>query len=164
MDNAAIQDPSQQLFLSYLNLKRGICITYPSNWIKEEGPIATGFQVLFRSPLSGSVNVFVEPLSASATVEQYYQGCLIGESQQGVRPTILEQGQAAISGQPALRRFYTGTAPSFLAVPATFKPLYLQYFIVSGSKGYVVTYTATAQEYDKFLPTVQQMIGTLQVK
>jgi eukaryotic-like serine/threonine-protein kinase len=169
MDDAAIQVPGQQPFLSYLNLNLGLCVTYPAHWLKQEGPIATGFAVVFNSPAEGpsdrfseNVNVFAEPLPPSVTLDQYYQGCAQGANQQAVK--FLERGPATISGRPAYRHVYTGAAPAFLPVPAALSLQCLQYFIVSNSKGYVVTYTAESQKYNKFLPTVEQMLSTLQVK
>ena len=169
MDNAAIQDSVQQPFLSYLNLNLGLCITYPASWLKQEGPIATGFAVVFNSPaenasdrFSENVNIFAEPLPPSVTLDQYYQDCVQGANAQSIK--FLERGQATISGHPAYRHVYTGAAPPLLPMPATPSLQCLQYFIVSNGKGYVVTYTAEAQKYSKFLPTVEQMLNTLQVK
>jgi hypothetical protein len=79
---------------------------------------------------------------------------------QGPNQTFLEKGPSTLAGRPAYRHVYTGPLPT--PVPRSGKVM--QYMVVTNSKAYVVTYTAELQKYDKFLPAMQQMVDSLEIK
>jgi eukaryotic-like serine/threonine-protein kinase len=165
MDNSLVGTNTQQTFLSYLNFNPGIRINYPAGWRKQEQSSGVGFVVAFISPREDlsdqfceNLNIFVESLPPQVTLEDYVQGCLQGMGQSPFQ--YLENVRTTLAGHPAYRLVYTG--PLQLPVPLSGK--YLQYLLVANSRGYVVTYTAELQQFDKFLPIIQQMSDSLEIK
>jgi len=162
MADTATGKGSQQPYLIYLNLDRGIKIAYPAGWTKQEQSMQNVFFVAFASPREDpsdvfleNLNVVVEALLPGTTLEQYIQN-----SMQGPNQTFLEKGPATLAGRPAYRHVYTGPLPT--PVPRSGKVM--QWVVVANSKGYVVTYTAELQKYDKFLPVIQHMADSLEIK
>jgi len=157
---------SQQSFLPYLNFNQGIRINYPTGWTYREQSAPAGFAVGFISPREDladqfceNLNIFIEPLPPGVTVDQYAQGCIQGMSQLPVQ--FLENARATVAGRPAYRMVYTGP----LQFPGiTLSAKYLQYLTVANSKGHVVTYTAEMKKFDKFLPRIQQMCDSLEIR
>jgi eukaryotic-like serine/threonine-protein kinase len=162
MADTATGKGSQQPYLIYLNLDRGIKIAYPAGWTKQEQSIQNVFFVAFASPREDpsdvfleNLNVVVEALLPGTTLEQYIQNAMQGPNQ-----TFLEKGPATLAGRPAYCHVYTGPLPT--PVPRSGKVM--QWVVVANSKGYVVTYTAELQKYDKFLPVIQHMADSLEIK
>lgn len=156
---------SQQPFLSYLNFNQGIRISYPPDWRKLDQSSPAGFIAVFGSPqedisdrFSENLNIFIESIPPGLTLEQYAQGCMQGMSQQPIQ--FLENAQTTLAGRPAYRFVFIGP----LQAPVPMSGKFLQHLIVANSKGYVVTYTAELQKYDKFLPVIQQMLNSLEIK
>jgi eukaryotic-like serine/threonine-protein kinase len=165
MADTATGKSAQQPFLIYLNFDRGIKIAYPAGWTKQEQGVPAMFFVGFASPqedpsdvFSENLNIVIEPLPPGMTLAQYVQGCLQGMSQSPFQ--YLEKGPATVSGRPAYRHVYTGPLPA----PVPLSGKVMQYFIVANSKGYVITYTAELQKFDRFLPVIQQMADSLEIK
>ena len=157
---------NQPSFLQYLNFKQGIRISYPSGWTHREQIAPVGFAVIFNSPaedlsdqFSENLNIFVEAMPPAVTVDQYAQGCLQGMGQMPIQ--FIENTRATLAGRPAYRWVYTG-ALQFPGITLSGKSM--QYVTVANSKGYVVTYTAELKKFDKFLPLIQQMCDSLEIK
>lgn len=157
---------SQQSFLPYLNFNQGIRINYPAGWTSQEQTAPAGFAVGFVSPpedlndqFMENLNIFIESLPSGMTADQYAQGCMQGLGQSPVQ--FLENGPATLAGRPAYRWIFTG-ALQFPGITLSGKSM--QYVTAANSKGYVVTYTAEMKKFDKFLPVIQQMIDSLEIK
>lgn len=155
----------EQSFLNYLNLNRGIRLSYPASWEKREQNAAAGFAVGFLSPQEDpsdqfreNLTVVIEPIPPGTTLEQYVQGCLKGMSQYPFQ--FLEHAPSMVSGRQAYRHIYTGP----LQTPVPLSGKWMQYVTVANSSGYVTTYTAELKKFDKFLPVIQSMIDSLEIK
>jgi hypothetical protein len=167
MTSAPMSLPEQPPFISYMNFEQGIRMSYPADWINGEQPSPAGFVVFFASPQEGpgdlfreNVNLLIERTPVPMNTDQYTQACLQGMAQSPVR--FLEQGPVTLDGRPAYRMVYTG--PIQGANMTTLSGKYLQFLLAANSKGYVLTYTAEMQKYDKFLPLVEQIVHSLQIK
>ena len=165
MNDMPVGGISQQPFLSYLNFSQGIRVAYPAGWMKQDQTSPQGFIVFFASPqedlsdrFSENVNIFVESIPPGMTLEQYAQGCLQGMAQQPIQ--FLEQVPTTIAGRKAYRFVFTGP----LQAPVPMSGKYCQHLLVANSKGYVVTYTAELHKYDKFLPVIEHMLNSLEIK
>jgi serine/threonine-protein kinase len=152
-------------FLSWTNFERGIRINYPAGWTYQEQSAAAGWMVGFLSPpedendrFSENVNLYVEPLPAGLGTEMYVQGCLQAMKQAPFR--FLESAWCRVAGRRAYRHVYEGP----LNTPIPLSGRYLQYFLVEHAQGYVVTYTAELQKFDRYLAAAEQMIASLEIR
>ena len=155
-------------FLPYLNLQQGIHIDYPANWVKQEQNAPAGFILLFCSPradyrdeFSENLNLVIEPLAPGISLDQYFRGTMAGFAQTPLR--FIEEGApATLGGYPAYRVMMTGPLQTAMGAPLSGK--YLQLITVYNSRGYVLTYTAEMQKYDAYLPLVEHMIGSFEIR
>jgi hypothetical protein len=151
-------------FLPYVNLGQGIRIDYPAKWRHTEQNSPAGFMVGFISPQEDpsdtfceNINLYIQPIPPGMSLEQYVKANLDGMRQ---APFVYQQNQkTSIAGFDAYRLIYTGPLSGM-----GLSGKYMQFLFLSGTKGYVLTYTAQMGHFDTFLPTVEQMISTLAIR
>lgn len=119
--------------------------------------------VIFLSPPEDAfdqflenLNIVIEPLPPQMTLQEYVKICVQQMSQTPLQ--LQENGPATIAQREAYRCVYTGPLPNQTAGE------WMQYLIVANSKGYVVTYTAQLEKFDKFLPLIEQMVSSLEIQ
>ena len=151
-------------FVPYLNLLQGVRMDYPNTWTVQEQSLPVSFNVMFGSPQQGpqdpfreNLTVTVQPVFAGTTQDSFIQGWNTLANQMGVQ--VLEASAVPFAGQNAYR-VLLNTPPQ---PPAGQPNRILLYLFLIGSKGYTVMYTGQGADFDLFMPTVQQMLSTLQV-
>ena len=165
MANAFVKAFQQPAFVPYVNFNQRIRLSYPTDWMTRDQSSPAGFLVFFASPredmsdhFSENLTIFIESVPPELTVDQYAHACFQNMAQQPVQ--FVENGKATIAGRLAYRWVFIGP----LQGPVPMSAKYLQYIVVANSKGYVVTYTAELEKYEKFLPIIEQMLNSLEIK
>jgi serine/threonine-protein kinase len=163
MDPVGTQVAPRQ-FLNYLNFNQGLVLSYPANWTKQEQTDGTRFVVAFISPpesptdsFKENLNIFVEPLPAPVTLEDYVQYTLQGYQQSPCQ--VMETGSTRVADLAAYKIIVQGPIPY-----AGLQGKLLQVVTAKNRKAYAVTYTAESAKYDLFMPTIQRMLESLQIK
>jgi eukaryotic-like serine/threonine-protein kinase len=153
-------------FLIYMNMARGIRMKYPSGWEKQEQSGQAGFMVMFLSPLENpsdrfreNVNLIVEAIPGPFSLEQIVAGTVQSIMQQAPVTFLQEPTPTTIGGVPGYQVSYTGPLPA-----EGMGGKWMQIFFIKNGKAFTFTYTAEATKFDRFLPTVQQIIASLEVK
>ena len=157
--------PSGVTFESYQNSLHQLKINYPTNWSRQETPNATtGDVTVFLSPLGSPQDNFREQLSIS--VENFSS-----------RPMSL--GEYSSESIQQIRNYADANAPAptmdTLANRRAMKVVYnrkdgnldlqiMQIWMVRDNRAYVLTYAAQQEQYEQFLPTINNMIRSFQVE
>ena len=133
----------------------------PASWEVEEN----GAFVYFKSPLDADSNdlqenvvIYVTPLGdAGQDLVHFFQDSV--EILMATTPefTLVSHGEDKFGNVPAYRIVYTeGNGDA--------KTKYLQVFAVEGGNSYIVTYTAPAETFDKYLPDAEAIISSYGIK
>ena len=148
---------------TYDNDSWGIKIQYPHNWERQdiENPITTEV-VIFSSPRQNKQDKFKEKLTVSI---QAFSGTL-EDSQKLFRNNIknnlpgaeiLKSDITTLAYQPANTLVFTGDDGE-----KRLKNLLV--WTLKDNKAYIITYTATIDEYDNFLQKANKMIKSFEIK
>ena len=155
------QDEPEIELSQYENLDRGFRVSYPQTWSKQNRDdfIATG--IVFFSPLENDsdsfqeqVSVLVEDLPSQQSLSEYTEQS-VAEIKQLSDPNIdaaipitlgTEEGrqivyQGEVNGSPVQR---------------------MQSWSLKGNRAYIITYTAKPDDYDTYLPMVDEIIESFQ--
>jgi hypothetical protein len=162
-------------FTNYTNPKYGFSLLYPSNWVNEEIPPGANLTYLtsFNPPASEIgefvfVYVAVKNLTNNnnTSLEQFadQEISLLKRPPAATSPTedtsartILESGPATIAGNTSAHKVvYTEKISGSLSK-------IMEVYAVEGNKGYILTYLAYADIYDKYLPIAQKIVDSLKV-
>jgi hypothetical protein len=161
-------------FTYYTNPQYGFGLLYPSGWVNEEIPPGANltFLVSFNPPpheFGEFVFVYmaVKNLTGKNTsLKQFIDQeiSLLKRPPAMTSPTedtsvriILESEPTTIAGNtPAHKVVYTEKVSGTLSK-------IMEIYAVNGDKGYILSYFADTAIYDKYLPIVQKMIGSLNV-
>lgn len=154
--------------LTYENSSYGIKIQYPSTWEKQENGTKQGSvidAVSFLPPTinsNASLDISIDDISdeKGITLAQYANSS-IGDLKQSLKDFKLlssntSNTNSVLAGLSAYKSIYTHTDEN-----TTFKDL--EVGVMKGDKVYILVYEAGLNEYDKYLPTVQQLINTFQI-
>ncbi|MBN2014331.1 MAG: DcrB-related protein [Candidatus Altiarchaeota archaeon] len=151
-------------FLIFESSTYGIKIDYPSEWSKEEDFMEA--VVFFKSPpesesddLQENVGILVERLPIgyeSLTFEQVYDSEIANAENFITDFEVISSEKTTVGGNPAYKTVITFTQ-------GTYKLKAQQVFILKNGKEYVVTYTAKADTYSKYLNTVETMIDSFEI-
>ena len=152
-------------WVPYLNLMQGIRMDYPNTWLTQEQGSPVSFIVWFASRQQGPQDTFqenlsllVQPVFAGTTPDAVLQGWQAMATQ--ARVNVLETSATTLAGQHAWRVLFD-TPPQ----PPTGQPnRVLLFLFLIGAKAFTVTYTGQGNDFELLLPTVQQMLATLQVR
>jgi hypothetical protein len=130
-------------------------IKYPGNWKVVEN--ALGTIVAFMSPqdsasdtLSENVNIAAGTYTQKETLEEYRDGTTNGFPQLLEDYRQIEISEAKVNGYGGFKHVYTFKQRGITLKGAQYI-LYTKYFV------YAVTFTATVDSYDTYLPTFEAM-------
>lgn len=160
---ALAQQTTATNLLTYQNSTFGIKIQYPSGWDKQENGTKQDTEtdvVIFYPPASNSnasLDLSMDDISdeKGISVAQYANDGLgdLKHSLQNFKSIGLTTNNI-LAGLPAYKSLYVDGK-------TTFKDMEIG--AIRGDKAYILTYEGGADEFDKYLPTVQQMINSLQI-
>jgi eukaryotic-like serine/threonine-protein kinase len=152
-------------FLSYVNSTYGIKLQYPSSWDKEENGTRQGTEtdvVTFSPPAinsTASLDISIDDISdeKGITLPQYASSG-ISDLKQSLKSFKLvgSATNSVLAGLPAYKSIYT-----YVDQNTIFKDMEIG--AIKGDKAYVLTYEAGVNEYDKYLPIIQEMINSFQI-
>ena len=161
-------------FTNYTNPQYGFSLLYPTEWVNEEtNPGANlTFLISFKPPAREFgefvfVYMAVKNLTGNNTsLEQFADQeinllerppAVTSPTEDTSAATILESGPTTIGGNmPAYKVVYTQKASGVLSK-------IMEVYAVNENKGYILTYLAYTDIYDKYLPIAQKMVGSLNV-
>jgi hypothetical protein len=146
--------------LTYENSSYGIKIQYLSTWEKQENGTKQGSvidAVSFLPPTinsNASLDISIDDISdeKGITLAQYANNS-IGDLKHSLKDfkLISSNINSVLAGLSAYKSIYTYTDEN-----TTFKDL--EVGTIKGDKVYILAYEAGLNEYDKYLPTIQQLI------
>ena len=143
----------------YENADQGFRVDYPEEWSRQNRDdfFATG--VVFFSPLTDKddrfkerVSVLVENLSERMTLEEYTQQSL-AEIKQLSDPNLKSAQQITLGTNAGRQVIYAGEENG-AAVRR------MQTWTVIKNRAYIITYTARPEDYEQYLPSVEQIIAS----
>ena len=139
-------------FLEYTNSEENIKMKYPSVWSKKEK--YAGTTVSFIS-LKGNVNVAIDDLSAEPmTLSEYTEYSLAQLEYFIPDMKVIESSETAtLGGNRAYKLVYVGTIEE-----SVFK--WMQIWTIKDDKAYVLSYTASLQDYPSSLDKVNEMVNS----
>ena len=153
-------------FLTYENPSLGIKMQYPSNWtMSGSGLQSYNDVVAFYSPLQNLSDALPAQLLLSVT--RYSQNIALDEYT-NLTVTALNQSQNFIVNEsnpftlaknPAHQIIFSAISPS-----APFNFNIMQVWTTIGDKLYILSYEAVAPKFSKNLPTIQQMLHSLEIE
>jgi hypothetical protein len=158
-----IQALAQEQFLTYEDITTGISIQFPSNWEK-----SVNFDnfVTFRAPPETDTRTYpaalglkIQELTSKSVALQEVTRVQISELKRS-NPNLefSESTSATLAGKPAYKVVFTATDNNQVERKA------MQLWTVLDNKAILVTYKAQPDKYSTYLPTIERMIGSLQVK
>lgn len=146
--------------LTYENSTDGIKMQYPSSWHKIVNVTSPDI-VVFLPPVmnsNASLTVSIDDISGEKmTLAQYVSGLNDFLKHQTQNFKLLgSTTNDTLVGLPAFKSMYT-YAQDNIKVQGE------QIGAIKGGKVYILGYEAGANEYEKYLPTVQQLIKSFQI-
>ena len=151
--------------VKYENVNAGIRIQHPENWQKKdvENPF-TGEIVLFTSPSNPTnrfepkLSIRIENLSRQSISLEDYTNSAIKEIQKYLENSnITDSSSTTLGGIPAHRVVYNGVNGESQLIKN------LEVWAVFNQKVYIVSYTATPEEYPNYLESVEKMINSFEI-
>jgi len=152
-------------FLQYANSTYGIKLQYPSGWDKEENGTRQGTEtdvVTFSPPAinsNASLDLTIDDISdeKGIALAQYASGS-ISDLKQSVKNFKLVglNTNSILAGLPAYKSIYT-----YVGENTIFKDMEIG--AIKGDKAYILTYEAGMNEYEKYLPIIQELINSFQI-
>jgi hypothetical protein len=154
-------------FLTYENPTYGIRIQYPSDWQKLEFSRrdSLGIAVIFRSPPENASDTKLENLliqvgnlpSQNISLEALNNANINNLKQSLIDFELIELNATTLSGNnPAHKVVYTNREGEDELKT-------MQVVSIKEDKVYLITYTAEASRYDRYLPTIQKMIDSFRL-
>jgi len=152
-------------FLPYVNSTYGIKLQYPSSWDKEENGTRQDTEtnvVTFYPPATNSnasLDISIDDISdeKGIALAQYASGGIsdLKQSLKNFKLVGLTTNNV-LSGLPAYKSIY-----AYADQNTTFKDMEIG--AIKGDKAYVLTYEAGMNEYEKYLPIIQELINSFQI-
>jgi eukaryotic-like serine/threonine-protein kinase len=152
-------------FLPYANSTYGIKLQYPSSWDKEENGTRQGTEtdVVTFSPSAinsnASLDMTIDDISdeKGIALAQYASGS-ISDLKQSVKnfKLVALNTNSVLAGLPAYKSIYT-----YVGENTIFKDMEIG--AIKGDKVYILTYEGAINEYDKYLPIIQELINSFQL-
>lgn len=152
-------------FLPYINSTYGIKLQYPSGWDKEENGTRQDTEtsvVTFYPPATNSnasLDISIDDISdeKGIALAQYASGGIndLKQSLKNFKLVGLTTNNV-LSGLPAYKSIYTYADQNTI-----FKDMEIG--AIKGDKAYILTYEAGINEYEKYLPIIQELINSFQI-
>ena len=152
-------------FLPYVNSTYGIKVQYPSSWDKEENGTRQDTEtnvVTFYPPATNSnasLDISIDDISdeKGIALAQYASGGIsdLKQSLKNFKLVGLTTNNV-LSGLPAYKSIY-----AYADQNTTFKDMEIG--AIKGDMAYVLTYEAGMNEYEKYLPIIQELINSFQI-
>jgi serine/threonine-protein kinase len=152
-------------FLTYDNSSYGIKIQYPSSWDKEENGTKQDTEtdvVTFSPPAinsNASLDITIDDISdEKGTSLAQYASDGISDLKQSLKDFKLTGSTTnnVLAGVHAYKSIYTYSDENTI-----FKDMEIG--VIKGDKAYILTYEGGINEYDKYLPVIQQLINSFQI-
>lgn len=153
-------------FLTYENSTYGIKIQYPSSWSEEQNGTKqdTATDIIAFSPPTSNSNVSLDVTMDDISDEkgisltQYATNGLsdLKQSLKNFKSVAFTTAGNVLSGLPAYKSVYTFADGNTISKD-------LEIGTIKGDKAYYLIYDAGINEYDKYLPIIQQMINSFQI-
>jgi eukaryotic-like serine/threonine-protein kinase len=151
-------------FTSYENNDYGISIQYPKDWQVQNisNPI-TGDVVEFLSPKENNSDKFQERVvinvekKASFTLNEYTNLAKEDIFKNNTNVKITEESEEILAGNKSYRVVYTG-------INENLRIKNMDIWSLNNFQAYYVSYNAEKDKYDKYLPVVNDMVKSLQIK
>ena len=147
-------------FLPYVNSTYGIKLQYLSSWDKEENG---GDNVVTFSPpainSNASLDISIDDISDEKGIAlAQYASSGVSDLKQSLKNFNLVglTTNSVLAELPAYKSIYTNVDQN-----AIFKDMEIG--AIKGDKAYILTYEAGTNEYDKYLPIIQEMINSFQI-
>jgi serine/threonine-protein kinase len=141
---------------TYKNSEHNLNIDYPQCWENNKTPdLTTGKVVTFRQPQK-NVSLIIMIPKFSGNLNQYQQIREKFVKSQLKSSEIISRSEPTIANGVGRKIIVTGKDDG-----EEIKNMYAM--TLRGNKAYLITYTATIDDYDKFLPTVEKMIESLKI-
>ncbi|MGB7954422.1 MAG: PsbP-related protein, partial [Candidatus Nitrosopolaris sp.] len=152
-------------FLQYANSTYGIKLQYPSSWDKEENGTKQDTEtdvVTFSPPAinsNASLDISIDDISDEKGIAlAQYASSGVSDLKQSLKNFKLVglSTNSVLAGLPAYKSIYT-----YVDQNTIFKDMEIG--AIKGDKVYILTYEAGMNEYDKYLPVIQELINSFQV-
>jgi eukaryotic-like serine/threonine-protein kinase len=147
---------------SYENRDYGFTINYPQGWEQEQRDDFFTRGVVFNSSLDGStdnfeenISILVENLPPNTSIEGYTNDS-IREIQKLSDPNVTTPQSVSIANKMGKTVTYQGE-DNGQSVRRK------QTWTIDGDRAYIVTYTATPEQFDTYLPTVEKMLESFAI-
>jgi hypothetical protein len=148
-------------YKEYVDVEAGFKMKYPVNWTVIRRPEG-GAVVAFVSPKATewdpyleNVNITIQPLWEPMDLNKFSEVAtkqLTGTFKELIK--VQESKRASMAGRPAFRLVYVGNVKG----PIKF----MHVWVLKNNQGYIFTYSAAAQDVDKYRRFVQGMIKSFQ--
>ena len=152
-------------FLPYVNSTYGIKLQYPSSWDKEENGTRQDTEtdvVTFSPPAinsNASLDISIDDISDEKGIAlAQYASSGVSDLKQSLKNFKLVglSTNSVLAGLPAYKSIYT-----YVDQNTIFKDMEIG--AIKGDTAYILTYEAGINEYDKYLPIIQELINSFQV-
>ena len=173
------QDVSAQPFttsgsnlITYDNPTHKLKMQYPSDWTVSTNALPTYSGIVaFYSPLQNLQDILPAELSLSITtylqsvsIDEYTRTTLAALEQQGIQ--VSESSAFTLAGKPGHRIVFSPPEPrgqETQDAPQVSIRI-MQTWTTMDNKVYLLSYSAEDSKFQKYLPTVEQMLMSLQVQ
>ena len=154
---------AQEQFLTYEDITTGISIQFPSNWEKS---VNLDNFVTFRAPPETDSRVYPAALglkiqeltSQNVSLQEITKVQMSEIKKSNPNLELSESTSTTLAGKPAYKVVFSATDNNQVERKA------MQLWTVIGNKAVLITYKAQPDKYSNYLPTIEKMIGSFQVK
>jgi hypothetical protein len=152
-------------FITYENSTYGIKIQYPSNWDKQQNGTKqdTETDIVTFFPHAGNSNASLDVIIDDISDEKgipltQYATDSLSDLKQSLKnfKLIGSTTNNILSGLPAYKSIYTYSGENTI-----FKDIEIG--TIKANKVYILTYEAGVNEYDRYLPTINELINSFQI-
>ena len=159
-------------FLTYDNPTHELKLQYPLDWTVSTNALATYSGIVaFYSPLQNLQDILPAELSLSITtylqpvsIDEYTRTTLAALEQQGIQ--VSESSAFTLAGKPGHRIVFSPPEPrgqETQDAPEVSISI-MQTWTTVDNKVYLLSYSAEDSKFQKYLPTVEQMLKSLQIQ
>ncbi|MDQ3837935.1 MAG: hypothetical protein M3297_01555 [Thermoproteota archaeon] len=163
---------AQAATITYDNPTYKLKLQYPSDWTVSTNALPTYSGVVaFYSPLENLQDILPAELSISVTtylqpisLEEYTQTTLAALEQQGIQ--VSESNPFTVAGKPGHRIVFSPPEPRGQETQDSpqVSISVMQTWTTIGNRVYLLSYSAEDSKFQQYLPTVEQMLRSLQIQ